>query len=127
MAHSLGGVIAVDMATNDEPLWIRRLITFGSQPSYFHVCDPRGGALEPYTGTPIQLPKSIGAWTNLWEPLDPLAFVAARVFRLHDGSLPKDKKVPHLASSGLWTHSDYWALADVVGMVREVLADAKTN
>lgn len=122
LAHSLGGVIAVDMAISDEPLWIRRLVTFGSQPSFFHVCDPRG-ALEPYTGTHVQLPRSITAWTNLWEPLDPLAFVAARVFRLHDGSLPTDKTVAHLASSGLWTHSDYWGLVDVAHTIRETLAE----
>jgi hypothetical protein len=122
LAHSLGGVIAFDLATSEDPLWIRRLVTFGSQPSFFHVSDPRSDALDPYTGTPVQLPKSIGAWTNLWEPLDPLAFVAARIFRLHDGSLPEDNKVSHLASSGLWTHSDYWGLAEVAQAIGNALA-----
>lgn len=119
LAHSLGGVIAVDLATAKEsPLWIRRLVTFGSQSPFFHVCDPRGGVLTEYAGTPVPLPASIGAWTNLWEPLDPVAFVAARVFRLADGSEPIDIEVPHLASSGLWTHTDYWKLkfvADAIG------------
>jgi hypothetical protein len=73
LAHSLGGVITFDTATADQPLWIRQFVTFGSQPSLFHVCDPRGGALTPYAGAPVQLPQSIGAWTNLWEPLDPVA------------------------------------------------------
>lgn len=122
LAHSLGGVIAVDMATSDEPIWIRRLVTFGSQSPFFHVVDPRGGALMPYAGTPIELPESIGAWTNLWEPLDPVAFVAARVFRLHNGSKPNDVKVPHLASSGLWTHSSYWTLQDVTQAIAKALA-----
>jgi len=35
LAHSLGGVIAVDMATSDEPIWIRRLVAFGSQITHF--------------------------------------------------------------------------------------------
>jgi hypothetical protein len=121
LAHSLGGVIAVDMATAADPLWIRQLVTFGSQSPFFHVCDPRGGVLTPYTGIPVQLPESIGRWTNLWEPLDPLAFVTARVFRLQ-GAPPDDIKIPHLASSGMWTHSDYWTLESVAEAIRKALA-----
>ncbi|MGK2904020.1 MAG: hypothetical protein ACSLE7_14300 [Mycobacterium sp.] len=121
LAHSLGGVIAVDMAISEDPLWIRTLVTFGSQPSFFHVCDPRGGQIEPYTGAPVALPESIGAWTNLWEPLDPLAFIASRIFNLHNGSRPEDAEVAHLASSGLWTHSDYWRIEDVARKIRGAL------
>lgn len=121
IAHSLGGVIMVDLATSDEPIWIRKLITFGSQSPFFHVCDPRGGALVPYSGQPVRLPPTIGDWSNLWEPLDPVAFVAARVFQLHDGTPPTDIKVPHLASSGLWTHTDYWQLEGVTTAIRRIL------
>ncbi|MGW6902549.1 hypothetical protein ACWGF2_39145 [Streptomyces sp. NPDC054919] len=114
VAHSLGGVIAVDMATAGDPLWTERLVTFGSQAAFFHVCDPRGGQLLPYSGhTPVQLPASLGRWTNLWEPLDMLAFAASQVFQLSDGSNPVDKPVPHAASTGMWTHSAYWDLPDV--------------
>jgi hypothetical protein len=109
------------MATATDPLWIRSLVTFGSQSPFFHVCDPRGGQLEPYAGAPVVLPKSIGRWTNLWEPLDLLAFIAARVFRLHDGSEPRDVKIAHLATSGIWTHSSYWELDDVVNEIRTAL------
>ncbi len=122
LAHSLGGVVAIDMATATQLLWVRRLVTFGSQPSFFHACDPRGGVLEPYSGVPVKLPPSVGSWTNLWEPLDPLAFAAARVFELYNGSAPIDVEVPHLASSGIWTHSDYWELDYVVSSIRAVLA-----
>ncbi|MFD6397641.1 hypothetical protein [Nocardia sp. NPDC060249] len=121
VAHSLGGVITVDIATSVEPLWIRRLVTFGSQSPFFHVCDPRGGALTSYIGRPVQLPDSIGAWSNLWEPLDPVAFIADRVFRLSDGSKPKDVKIAHLASSGVWTHTDYWTLQDVIEAIGQGL------
>ncbi|MFD3563126.1 hypothetical protein ACFWVU_26175 [Streptomyces sp. NPDC058686] len=114
VAHSLGGVIAVDMATAVEPLWTERLVTFGSQAAFFHVCDPRGGQLLPYSGhAPVQLPASLGRWTNLWEPLDLLAFAASQVFQLSDGSNPVDRPVPHAASTGMWTHSAYWDLPDV--------------
>ncbi|WP_396912884.1 hypothetical protein [Mycolicibacterium sp.] len=122
LAHSLGGVVAVDMATADDPLWIRTLVTFGSQPSFFHVCDPRGGQIAPYSGLPVTLPRSIQTWTNLWEPLDPLAFAAAPIFALHDGSAPSDAEIAHLASAGLWTHSGYWTLDDVARRARTALS-----
>jgi hypothetical protein len=123
VAHSLGGVIAVDMATADDPLWVRCLVTFGSQSPLFHVCDPRGGTLDPFEGTAlVRLPPSVGAWTNLWEPLDALAFIAARVFQLNDGSAPDDRAVPHLASTGLWSHSAYWTLDSVARAIGNALA-----
>ncbi|SET47219.1 hypothetical protein [Geodermatophilus poikilotrophus] len=111
LGHSLGGVITLDLATGHNPLWVSSLLTFGSQFSFFHAVDPRGGLISPLTdGLPAILPPSVAAWTNLWEPLDLLAFCAAPVFRLHDGSTPRDVRVPHLASAGLWTHSAYWHL-----------------
>lgn len=123
VAHSLGGVIAVDMATADDPLWVRSLVTFGSQSPLFHVCDPRGGKLDSFDGAAlVRLPPSIAAWTNLWEPLDVLAFVAARVFQLHDGSAPDDRAVPHVASTGLWSHSAYWTLESVATAIGRALA-----
>jgi hypothetical protein len=122
IGHSLGGVIAVDIATADVPLWTRCLVTFGSQSPFFHVCDPRGGQLRPYAdGTLVQLPLSLGAWTNLWEPLDMLAFIAAKVFRLHDGTAPLDVPIGHLVSSGLWTHSAYWDLPQVATAIQRAL------
>ncbi|MFF8990559.1 hypothetical protein ACF09H_11575 [Streptomyces sp. NPDC014983] len=122
MAHSLGGVIAVDMATAAEPLWTESLVTFGSQAAFFHVCDPRGGQLAPYTGDmPVRLPNSLNRWTNLWEPLDVLAFAASKLFRLHDGTAPVDLPVNHQASTGMWTHSAYWKLPYVASVIREVM------
>ncbi|MFM9458151.1 hypothetical protein [Streptomyces europaeiscabiei] len=123
LAHSLGGVISVDMATSENPLWISSLLTFGSQSAFFHLCDPRGGLLQPYLdGQLVQLPPSIDRWTNLWEPLDVLAFIAAGVFILHDGNCPQDVAVPHLTSSGLWTHSAYWDLKALTGQLLSMIA-----
>ncbi|ARE74310.1 hypothetical protein B6R96_10480 [Streptomyces sp. Sge12] len=119
VAHSLGGVIAVDMATSLDPLWVSSLLTFGSQSAFFHVCDPRGGQLAPYLPEQLtQLPASVGEWTNLWEPLDMLAFIAASVFRLHDGTFPMDVAVGHEATAGLWTHSVYWDLPILADRIR---------
>ncbi|MGW1288011.1 hypothetical protein ACWD4N_31060 [Streptomyces sp. NPDC002586] len=118
VAHSLGGVIAVDMATSEQPLWTDTLLTFGSQSALFHVCDPRGGRLDPYDGAkPVRLPASLRRWTNLWEPMDVLAFAASRLYLLHDGSAPVDVSIPHLASTGLWTHSTYWDHPEVAAAI----------
>ncbi|WP_035851020.1 hypothetical protein [Kitasatospora azatica] len=125
VAHSLGGVIAVDLATASRPLWVNSLVTFGSQAAYFHLCDPRGGALAPYSpDNPVQLPTSLAAWTNLWQPLDPLAFVAATVFRLHNGELPSDLPISHAATAGLWTHSTYWDSPEVNAAIQRTMQDA---
>jgi hypothetical protein len=126
-AHSLGGVIAVDMATATVPLWTESLVTFGSQAAFFHVCDPRGGQLTPYEGNmPVHLPASLNRWTNLWEPLDVLAFAASKVFRLHDGTAPADLPVGHQASTGMWTHSSYWNLPYVASVIGDVMRQDQT-
>ncbi|WP_280703715.1 hypothetical protein [Kitasatospora sp. GP82] len=115
-------MIAVDMATADQPLWISSLLTIGSQAPLFHVCDPRGGRLRPYQPDQlVQLPASLARWPNLWEPLDVLAFIAAGVFRLPDQSSPHDVAVPHLTSSGLWTHSAYWKSTDLPEQIRSTM------
>ncbi|MDX3762411.1 hypothetical protein [Streptomyces sp. AK02-04a] len=126
VAHSLGGVIAVDMATATAPLWTESLVTFGSQAAFFHVCDPRGGQLTPYGGsTPVRLPASLNRWTNLWEPLDVLAFAASKVFQLHDGTTPVDLPVSHQASTGMWTHSAYWNLPSVASAIGDDMGQAQ--
>ncbi|MFI6377193.1 hypothetical protein [Streptomyces sp. NPDC050546] len=122
VAHSLGGVIAVDMATAREPLWTSSLLTFGSQPAFFHLCDPRGGQLSPYVGHhPVTLPNSLARWTNLWQPLDVLAFAATPVFRLADGTSPVDLALSHPATAGLWTHSVYWDLPELAFAISEAM------
>ncbi|MFJ5776198.1 hypothetical protein [Streptomyces sp. NPDC093094] len=122
ICHSLGGVILLDLLTaREEPVHTRGLLTFGSQWPLFQLMDPRNG-LGPYDGeTPVSLPASVGRWINVWEPMDPLAFVAGRVFRLSDGSRPQDRTAQHLVTSGLWTHSAYWGLNVVRDAARELV------
>jgi hypothetical protein len=123
IAHSLGGVLTLDMATRPRhPLWIKSLITFGSQSAFFHLLDPRDEALTVYSpAQPVKLPRSVGRWTNLWHPLDPLAFLASKVYRLHDSQVPEDRQTQHLASQGLNTHGTYWESEDLVHAIRERL------
>ena len=79
IAHSLGGAVSFDAAVSDSrPLWIKNFITFGSQSPFFHVLDRRSNTLAAYAGARVVLPPTIQQWTNLWEPMDPLAFVARK-------------------------------------------------
>lgn len=121
LGHSLGGVIAFDLATSQcAPLFIRNLITFGSQSPFLHILDPRVPVVAPYLpGFPSALPSTIGTWTNLWEPRDPLAFIAAKLFVLASGEPPTDVAVRSLTSSGLWTHSSYWRLPELAKLIRK--------
>lgn len=123
LGHSLGGVIAFDLAVGaDSPLWIDHLVTFGSQSPLLHVVDPREPVVAPFVHpTPSKLPTTIKRWTNLWEPRDPLAFIAAKVFVLASEQPPTDRAVASLASSGLWTHSSYWALPELAEVVHDAV------
>lgn len=109
VAHSLGGLAMFDLVVaEDKPLHVSTLVTFGSQAPFFHAMAPRSTILPEYEGSVLTLPPTIGRWLNLWEPLDFLAFVAKRMFRLSDGTCPEDRMVPYERSSKVWTHSVYW-------------------
>jgi hypothetical protein len=121
IAHSLGGVITLDLCVRaQDPLYTSGLITFGSQWPLFQLIDPRM-TTPPFSESPLTLPRTIQRWVNLWEPMDPLAFLAARVLAIDDhGDAtfqhhlgPDDRMADHLLSSGLWTHSAYWQLPEL--------------
>jgi pimeloyl-ACP methyl ester carboxylesterase len=119
VGHSLGATIALDMATSSPdaalgPVWTDAVVTFGSLWPVFHLCDPRAAGIRPYTGHPVPLPPSVRRWVNLWEPLDPFAFLAGKAFTLADGTPPRDVPVEHRYASGLGTHSVYWTAPQLV-------------
>jgi hypothetical protein len=122
VAHSLGGVIAFDAATrNPSPLWIDGFVTFGSQAAFFEVLDPRQNLPRYSSGHPVGLPRTIARWTNLWEPLDVLAFAVGKVFRLSSGVSPTDLRVSHDLNYGLATHSAYWGSNELVEAIRQTV------
>lgn len=119
IAHSLGGVVAFDAAVNAQhPLWIKSLVTFGSQAAFFEVLDPRSGLSRYIHGSPVKLPSTVSRWTNLWEPIDFLAFTAGTVFRLSSGEQPKDvamnSSFTQIARVLGITHGLYWQSDDLL-------------
>lgn len=122
VAHSLGGLVSFDAAVLHEPrLWIKKFVTFGSQPAFFHVLDPRAGLTRYTPGGKVRLPPQIRRWISLWEPMDPLGFLAGSVFT-HGNDDPEDFEVAHLVTSGLWTHSSYWTHPEVARHIGEFFA-----
>ncbi len=127
IAHSLGGVIAFDLAVaKDKALYIDGFVTFGSQSPFFHaVCD-RSDAIDAFRGQAVRLPATFsGKWVNLWEPMDPLAFIAENTFEHPNGpDRIRDQPVKSPPGTGLWTHSSYWDIDDLARAVREVFPEA---
>jgi len=126
VAHSLGGVIAFDMAVaHENPLHVRHLVTLGSQPALFHVLDPRG-VVPAYEGEPVPLPATLGHWTNIWDEHDLLGFGISEVFRLHDGGVPAEVPVrcyrSALRGAAMFKgHLGYWDRAPALRCVRAAL------
>ena len=120
IAHSLGGVVSFDAAVapaSGTPLYLDSFVSFGSQPAFFEIIDPRDANAIYSTGHPITLPSTIKKWFNMWNVVDLLAFTAGTVFRLSDGSKPEDIPVEDpiavMLDHKLWLHSIYWATSQL--------------
>lgn len=95
VTHSLGGSVAFDMAVDGHPqLVIDEWISCACTAPYFHVIGCSPASLPAHVpGGRVDLPSTIGRWTNFFVPLDPWGYLASPVFRLADGSLPLDVEV----------------------------------
>lgn len=82
IGHSLGGVILTDMLCSPEQsglpadLHVDAFFTVGSQPGLFQAL----GLLRPLASSPLPKPATVGAWFNVFDPIDPLAFRSDPVF-----------------------------------------------
>lgn len=124
IAHSLGGVVSFDAMVapaNGVPLHVDSFVSFGSQPAFFEIVDPRSSSVRYTTDHPITLPPNIKKWFNLWDVVDLLAFTAGTVFRLSDGSKPEDIPVEDpisvMLDERLWLHSVYWTSPELMAVL----------
>lgn len=126
IGHSLGGVIAFDMAVAEEkPLHLNRLVTLGSQISLFHVLDPRAETILPFEGHRVRVPQTIGHWWNIRDVHDMLGFAADQVFEMHDGSLPHEEVVrcyfTALEGAAFFqSHVGYWQRKPAIRRLRDI-------
>lgn len=109
MAHSLGGIAAVDALVLNPSLKVEALITFGSQAPYFLELNALV-SLEKGQVLPQHFPS---LWLNVCDPNDLLSFRAKKVFandvRIRDEQL--DSGQPPLAAHSSYLGSNsFWKL-----------------
>lgn len=110
VGHSLGGIVLVDLLTQERAPVVDRLITVGSQSPLFFAIDAldrlRPGQQAPLPFTP---------WLNIYNRNDLLSFLATGVFPGVEGitDVQVDAGVPFPES-----HSAYWQLDDVFELIK---------
>ncbi|MFJ6081511.1 hypothetical protein ACIQI8_08910 [Streptomyces sp. NPDC092369] len=98
IAHSLGGIIALDtLVTNPLPQ-VHLLVTAGSQSPFLYEL----GAL-PSLVHPEPLPSHVPHWLNLYDRRDLLSYLGAGLFPGRVTDIEVDSRQPFPAS-----HSAYW-------------------
>lgn len=124
IAHSLGALATVEWllgasvagaGTEPGERRVRHLVTFGTQVSLFAELAGlrRHGDPEFGPGPGAQaLPLPVDSWTNVWQELDPLAFVMGRVLSIDGAPTPPGIVDLRLTQERIPTdvsfHSSYW-------------------
>ena len=115
LAHSLGGIICVDLLLQQEPRavldTVQLLVTFGSQSPLLYEINALKGAEN--IGNGGALPGYFPPWLNIYDRNDLLSFQAASVLegpRLADRSVSTGQPFPF--SHGAYLERDrFWELA----------------
>ena|GEM_PF-5820592 len=130
LAHSLGALVTFDLANRStENFAVDRFVSFGTQVSTFHLVHKRLDVDRSEDGKPkVRVPSAnIGRWTNIWHPLDPLAFVMEPVFdrndRGDDGyATLRDIRLKPGGRIDVWAiHGMYWTDGDAIQHMAEAL------
>ncbi|GHB19234.1 hypothetical protein GCM10010377_06350 [Streptomyces viridiviolaceus] len=98
VAHSLGGIIALDTLVLTPLPQVRLLVTAGSQGPFLY----ESGSL-PSLEHPAPLPPHVPDWLNLYDPRDLLGHVGAGLFPGRVTDVAVDSRQPFPAA-----HSAYW-------------------
>lgn len=126
IAHSLGGIAAVEMLIEDPLPALRRLVTVGSQAPFLYELDALGtlplSAGQPgrvVCDAPAQLPQHFAArWLNVYDPRDFLSYCASPIFAGFVKDVKVDNRQPFPESHGAyWTNRALWDA--VIGFVNE--------
>jgi hypothetical protein len=110
LAHSLGGIAALDLLITEKFEAVRTLVTVGSQGPLLYEL----GAL-PSLGFGSPLPLSVPHWVNIYDPRDLLAYVgsAPRLFgdRVHDIPVDNGCSFPD-AHSNYFDNPEFYRILD---------------
>lgn len=115
-AHSLGGIMAVDLLVTEHLADVKGLVTVGSQsPLLYEI-----GALVSL-GPSGRLPDHFPRWLNIYDRSDFLSYLAAPTFddaRIRDIEVASDQPFPQ-AHSAYFTNPDVWkAVASFVSSLK---------
>ena len=118
LAHSLGGIAAVDLLLMNNLPQVRALVTVGSQAPYLYEIDGLTG-LEKGKPWPNYFPPQ---WLNIYDPNDFLSYPGAGIFpgRVRDLCAPSHQPFPEL-------HSAYWRNKAVWNGVQSFLKECESH
>ncbi len=106
IAHSLGGIICVDLLLEKEPPQIDLLVTVGSQaPVLFELNALVGMEYDPNAKLPEKFPK----WLNIYDRNDFLSYVGEKIFpeKIEDFEVDSQQSFPQSHGS-YWTNKKVW-------------------
>jgi hypothetical protein len=105
LAHSLGGIMAVDLLVRSSFPDVKSLVTVGSQTPYLFEIGAFP-SLEPPEKLPAHFPQR---WVNVYDPRDLLSYVGEGVFpgRVKDVEVDNGQPFPD-SHSAYWTNSAVW-------------------
>lgn len=115
LAHSLGGIAAVDLLSKADAPQTDLLVTVGSQAPLLYLMDALADLKPDGSDCRPKVP-----WLNIYNRDDLLAFCAQQVFPDVPGIMDRaiDAKVPFPAA-----HSAYWRVDEVYELIRQSMAD----
>ena len=99
LAHSLGGIMCVDLLAREPIAGVAGLVTIGSQAPFLYEIGALSGLVHPRP-----LPDHFPPWLNIYDRRDILSYVGAGVLGDRVTDLPVDNGQPFPQS-----HSAYWA------------------
>lgn len=119
LAHSLGGIAAVDLLSRSDAPHVDLLVTVGSQSPLLYLMDALEELKPDNAATRPKVP-----WLNIYNNDDLLSFCAERVFEdLHGiDDYPIDAKVPFPEA-----HSAYWRVDDVYKRIKTAMNELDDN
>jgi hypothetical protein len=138
LAHSLGSIVAVEwllgapasvdegQETNPEERVVETLVTFGAQVGLLAELRGLVSASGHIRGDPpLQLPIRVTRWVNIWNQIDPLAYVFGRSLTMGGDRRVEDfrERLDSIPTSAeeLWMHSGYLQRPPVASWLAEQL------
>lgn len=114
LAHSLGGIAALELLAARPLRQVTHLITVGSQAPFLYELD----AL-PTLPYPLPLPASVPRWTNIYDRRDLLGYRGSGLFGARIRDIEVDNRVPFPAAHSAYFSRDNKGFYDVLdGILR---------